>query len=406
MKLRLTVIAGPAVGHCFEIDPGHTLVVGRGEKSEARLDDPSVSRVHFEIANADSAIRVSDRGSMSGTFVDGKQVERMDVQIGAVVQAGDTRFRVENAEETDRTTAPMVRSHSAESKPLPQLVGTVLGPYRLDKIIGKGSSGLVFKAYDADKDRVAAVKVLTPQFTADDEQRMRFVRAMKTMLPVKDPRIINLYNAGKNGPYCWAAMEFIDGENLSQLIDRTGIEGMLDWKKVWQVAVDVGRALNAGYEHKIVHRNVTPTNIMRRSSDKACLLGDFMLAKALEGTLAQQVTQPGQILGDIPYLAPERTRADGNVDTRADIYGLGATCYALLTGRPPVSGETLTEMIKNVREEQPEPPKRYQLAVNELFQDVVMRMIAKDPCDRFQTPSDLIKELVRIGNYQNLDPGF
>jgi serine/threonine protein kinase len=229
---------------------------------------------------------------------------------------------------------------------------------------------------------------------------------MKTMLPIKDDRIINLYNAGKNGPYCWLAMEYIEGENLAQMIERTGIEGMIDWKKVWRVAVDVGRALHTGYENKIIHRNVTPTNIIRRKSDEVCLLGDFMLAKALEGTMVQQVTQPGQILGDIPYLAPERTRADAEVDTRSDLYGLGATCYALLTGRPPVGGDSLTEMIKNVREQKPEPPKRYQLAVNDLFQDVVMKMIAKDPADRFQSPSDLIKELVRIGKYQGLDPGF
>ncbi len=406
MKLRLTVIAGPDAGRTFNLDPGQTLLVGRGEKSEARLGDPSVSRVHFEIGNDGADVLVADKGSSSGTFLDGKQVDRSKMKIGSVIQAGDTRFRLEEQGVTERTMAPVNRPDTSEAKPLRQLVGTELGPYRLLEIIGKGNSGLVFKAHDAEKDRIAAVKVLTPQFTANDEQRQRFVRAMKTMLPIKDDRIVNLHNAGKNGPYCWAAMEYVEGENLSQLIERIGIEGMLDWKKVWLAAVDIARALHKGYEHKIVHRNVTPTNILRRKSDEACLLGDFMLAKALEGTLAQQVTQPGQILGDIPYLAPERTLADAEVDTRSDLYGLGATCYALLTGRPPVSGNTLTEMVHNVREESPEPPKKYQLAVNDLFQDIVMTLIAKDPADRMQTPSGLIKELVRIGRYQGLDPGF
>jgi len=403
MKLRLVVIAGPDAGRSFTIDPGETLLVGRGEKSAARLGDPSVSRVHFEIGHDGEGVLVEDKGSSSGTFVDGTQVEKSQVAVGGVIQVGDTRMRLETSEQTERTMAPKAQPKTAESRPLPELVGTELGPYKLTEIIGKGNSGVVFKAHDAEKDRVAAVKVLTPQFTANDEQRQRFVRAMKTMLPVKDERIVNLYNAGKNGPYCWAAMEFIEGENLSELIERIGIEGMLDWKKVWRVAVDVGRALQAGYEHKIIHRNVTPKNILRRSSDEACLLGDFMLAKALEGTLAQQVTQPGQILGEIPYLAPERTRADVEVDTRADLYGLGATCYALLTGKPPVTEGPLTEMIKNVREETPEPPKKYQLSVNEMFQDVVMTLIAKEPADRYQTPTQLIKELLRIGTFNNLD---
>lgn len=406
MKLRLTVIAGPDAGRTFSLDPGQTLVVGRGEKSAARLSDPSVSRVHFEIGNDGGDVLVADRGSSSGTFVDGKQVDKSKMKIGSMIQAGDTRFRLEEQATTERTVAPANRPDTSEAKPLAQLVGTELGPYKLLEIIGKGNSGLLFKAHDAEKDRIAAVKVLTPQFTDNDEQRQRFVRAMKTMLPIKNDRIINLFNAGKNGPYCWAAMEYIEGENLSQLIERTGIDGMLDWKKVWLAAVDVARALNTGYEHKIIHRNVTPTNILRRKRDDACLLGDFMLAKALEGTLAQQVTQPGQILGDIPYMAPERTLADAEVDTRSDMYGLGATCYALLTGRPPVSGDSLTEMIKNVREETPEPPKKFQLSVNDLFQDIVMSLIEKNPADRIQTPSDLIKELVRIGKYRGLDPGF
>ena len=406
MKLRLSVIAGPDAGRSFSLDPGQTLVVGRGEQSAARLGDPSVSRVHFEIGSDGETILVADRGSSSGTFVDGKQIQKSQIPVGGLIQAGDTRLRIEQDGVTEKTMAPAAQRGVGESKPLPELLGTELGPYKLNEIIGKGSSGMVFKAFDAEKNRVAAVKVLTPQFTADDEQRMRFVRAMKTMLPVKDDRIIRLYNAGKNGPYCWAAMEFIEGENLAQLIERTGIEGMLDWKKVWLAAVDIARALHAGYEHKIIHRNVTPTNIIRRKSDEACLLGDFMLAKALEGTLAQQVTQPGQIIGDIPYLAPERTQADAEVDTRSDLYGLGATCYALLTGRPPISGSTLTEMVNNVRNEQPEPPKRYQLAVNDLFQDVVMSLLAKDPADRFATPSKLIKELLRIGKFNNLDAGF
>ncbi len=404
MTVRLNVIAGPAAGRFFDLEPGTALLVGRGDKSDAQVADPSVSRVHFQLGFDGQAISLTDQGSSSGTFLDGKQVQNAVVSPGCVIQAGDTRFRVEDLSRPKENTQAPVNRETA--KPLTELVGDVLGKYELLEIIGKANSGIVFKARDTEKDSLAAVKVLTPQFTANDEQRMRFVRAMKTMLPVHSDRIINLLNAGKTGPYCWAAMEYVDGENLAQLIERTGIEGMLDWKKVWRVAIDVGRALHAGYEHKVVHRNVTPTNIIRRNSDQACLLGDFMLAKALEGTLAKQVTQPGQILGELPYLAPERTSGDAEVDTRSDMYGLGATCYALLTGRPPVDGDSLMDIIKNVREQQPLPPKRYQLAVNDLFQDVVMSMIAKDPADRPQTPAELIGDLVRIGKFNNLDPGF
>lgn len=406
MKLQLNVIAGPDRGRVFDLDQGSTLVVGRGDQSDTRINDPSVSRVHFEITNNGNSILVKDRGSSSGTFVAGQQIQSSEINTGAVIQAGDSELRVDTPDKGETTIAPGRYSEQpTRIKPLSQLVGTELGPYKITEIIGKSNSGMVFKAHDAEKDRTAAVKVLTPQFTSDDDQRQRFVRAMKTMLPIKHDRIVRLYNAGKTGPYCWAAMEFVDGENLSQEIERIGIDGMMDWKKVWRVAVDIGQALNAGYENKIVHRNVTPTNILRRKSDGTCLLGDFMLAKALEGTLAQQVTQPGEVLGEVPYLAPERTKADAEIDTRSDMYGLGATCYALLTGRPPTSGDSLVEMIKNVREQQPDPPKKYQLSVNDLFQDVVMKLIAKSPDDRYDNPSLLLKELAKIGKFNSLDAG-
>ena len=406
MDLQLTIFAGPDAGRVCDIGDGQTVIVGRGDKSDFRLADPSVSRIHFELGNRDEEYVISDRGSSSGTFVDGKQITTGTISLDSVIQIGDTRIRLIKKNKGDYTNSPVNQADVGGVKPLKKLIGTQLGPYELLEIIGKGNNGLVFKARDAEKNRIAAVKVLTPQFTANDEQRQRFVRAMRTMLPIKDPRIVDLYNAGKNGPYCWAAMEYIDGENLSELIERTGIEGMLDWKKVWQIAVDVARALNKGYENKIIHRNVTPANILRRHSDKVCLLGDFMLAKALEGTLAQQVTQPGQLLGDIPYMAPERTRANMEVDTRSDLYGLGATCYALLTGRPPVGGDSLVETLSNVRDETPRAPKSYQLAINDLFEGIVMQLLEKNPDNRLQTPSDLIKELVRIGRYQSLDPGF
>ena len=118
--------------------------------------------------------------------------------------------------------------------------------------------------------------------------------------------------------------------------------------------------------------------------------------------MARDVTSPGQILGELNYLAPERTQGNSELDIRSDLYGLGATCYALLTGRPPVSGLSMVEIIKNVRDQKPEPPKKFQLSVNELFQDVIMTLIEKDPADRFQTPAKLISELTRIGKFNNL----
>ena len=399
MNLNLKVVAGPDAGTEFGLAVGNTRIVGRGEQSDTRVNDRAVSRIHFKIENRDGEIYLKDEGSSSGTFVNGEKFKEGTVTPECIIQAGDTQFRLDPAPSEDQT---IVSNKTIDLKPLPDLVGETFGPYEVLEVIGKGQTGMVFKAHDASKNRDAAIKVLAPQYTSNEEQRQRFVRAMKTMLQVKSDRIVRLYNAGIKGPYCWAAMEFVEGSNLASLIEKVGIEGMLDWKQVWQIAVDIGIALQAGHANKIIHRNVIPTNILRRDSDKVCLLGDFMLTKALEGTLAKNLTQPGQLLGAVAYMAPERTTADSDVDTRSDMYGLGATCYALLTGQPPATGSSTVEIVQSIRESIPELPKKFQLSINENFQDVVMKMLAKDPAERFQTPDDLIHELARIGKFNNM----
>lgn len=408
MKRQLVVIAGPEAGRVFSLDDGQTLVIGRGQSSNTQINDPRMSRVHCQVQVDGGQTWLLDNGSSSGTFVGGERVARHELKPGEVFQVGDSQFRFQL--ETCQEASTLVGGQ-AFGRPKPQpaitplkdLVGTSLAHYRLDVILATGESGMVFKAWDTEKSRVAAVKVLTPDTTRQEEQKERFVRAMRTMIDIRSPHIVAIHHAGKTGPYCWAAMEFVDGEDLTKVIRRIGVQGMLDWREAYRVAVHIGRALQEAYQRKIIHRNVTPANILRRHVDKVCLLGDLMLAKALEGSLARQVTEPGQLIGDVPYMSPERTRDRAEVDHRSDIYGLGATLYALLTGRPPVESQSLPDLVRRVRQEEPRSPKDYQLSINDTFQDVVLQMIAKRPEDRFQSPADLLRELDRIGRYNNLE---
>ena len=201
---------------------------------------------------------------------------------------------------------------------------------------------------------------------------------------------------------CWVAMEYVEGEDLTKVIERIGTAGMLDWQFGYRVAVQIGRALAAAYEHGIVHRNITPQNILYSPDEKVCKLGDLMLAKSLELNPAEQITRPGQLIGEIAYLAPERTGGEQEIDCRSDIYGLGATVYALLTGRPTFEANSLPELIRKIREEEPEKPKTYQLSIADMFEGVVMRMLSKRPEDRFQSPDALLQDLERIGKFQGI----
>jgi serine/threonine-protein kinase len=199
------------------------------------------------------------------------------------------------------------------------------------------------------------------------------------------------------------AMEFVDGESMDKVIERIGIAGMLDWRYALRVAVHIARALDYAHSQNIIHRNITPTNIMMRSSDKVAKLGDLMFAKALEGTNAKQVTRPGELVGEVAYMAPERTHGhNSEIDGRSDIYGLGATVYALLTGRPPFEGNSLIDLVEKIRNAEPVRPKKYQLSIPDLFEGVVMQMLAKRPQERQASAKDLLADLERVAKFQGV----
>ena len=169
-----------------------------------------------------------------------------------------------------------------------------------------------------------------------------------------------------------------------------------------RTAAQIGKALAYAHGQKIIHRNVTPKNILIDAASKEAKLGDLMKAKALEGILAKQITRPGELIGDVAYMSPERTRGSSDVDGRADIYGLGATVYALLTGRPPFDGATLVEKITKIRKDDPVKPTKYQLSIPALFEGTVMKMLAKRPEDRFQSAAELVGELERVAKFQGM----
>ncbi len=408
MQCQLVVIAGPETGRTFAVEDGQTLVIGRGQASDTQINDPRMSRVHCRLMIDKGKAVLVDAGGRGTTLVGGQPITERELQPGEVFQAGDTHIRYQLDRPQEATTMAGLQAFGRPKPPPPitpldDLVGHSLAHYRLDAIIARGASGVVFKATDTERDRTAAIKVLAPDPAHSEEQKDRFVRAMQTMLPVRHPNLVQLYNAGKTGPYCWAAMEYVDGESMTEVIARIGVEGMLDWREAHRVAVHIGRALEEAYQRKIIHRNVTPRNILRRRRDRVCLLGDLMLAKALRGSLARQVTQPGQLVGDVAYMSPERTRGSEGVDHRSDIYGLGATLYALLTGRAPFASPSLPALVRKVRDEPPRKPREYQLSINDLFQDAVLKMLAKQPEERFATPRELLKQLEQIARYNNIE---
>jgi Protein kinase domain/Inner membrane component of T3SS, cytoplasmic domain len=444
MAKQFVVIVGPDRGLVLEVGEAIRLPIGRSRQALLRLHDPQVSRSHCVVEVAADWVMLRDVGSTGGTFVNGQRVSEHVLRPGDVITLGKTQLQYQEEDLADQPTLPpeevpaepvaepaaVVPEPAAAAAPEPpprparparveavpgaklaalppermsELSGQTLAHFRIGPLVARGQSGLVFQARDFKHHRDVALKVLHPQFTENKEGVNRFVRAMKTMLPLRHPNLVALYGAGKTGPYCWAAMEYVEGESLAQVIHRIGVAGMLDWRFTLRIAVDLARALQFAHQHQIIHRNITPQNTLLRERDKRALLGDLMLAKAMEGALAVHVTRAGEVVGDIRYMSPERLAGNQNVDARSDIYSLGALIYALLTGHAPFEGETTTHTISLIYKSDLIRPKKFQMSIADAFEGVVMTMLSRYPEKRFQTADKVVADLESVAKFQAVE---
>ncbi|MBI1310737.1 protein kinase [bacterium] len=409
MEYSIAVVSGPDNGQTFALRSGQTIVVGRGQQTGTRLQDPSVSRQHCEISFLRGELRLRDLGSGTGSFVNSVNVTEAVLRPGDCISIGDTDLRVEVVGGLDAPTIAPARQATPPVRDLSMLKDQSLHCFQIVDEIARGVTGTVFRAARPDRNETVALKVLWPDITQSSDERRRFVRAMKTMQPIRHPNIVRILNAGitevsdRPEPLCWFAMELVDGFNLQQLTRNLGTAGMLDWQYAYRVAVHVGRALEVAYQNGIVHRGITPENVLIPRAERIAKLGDLMLAKALGGIAADQITRRGELIGEIPYMSPERTRGE-DIDHRSDLYSLGATLYTVITGQTPSDAPSAAAMIRQIQEGEPLRPRTFQLSINDMFEGVVLKLLERRPADRYQTPTELLSDLERVGRFAGLKP--
>jgi len=434
MNYFLNIVSGPNHGPRRPLTDHVVLVIGRGEDCDLSLNDPSVSRVHARVTLLDGHIYLEDAGSRWGTLVNGIPTDSRELSPGDRVEIGDTQLRLETDSPLVTTLAPVRRrildrlsgrrrrrnGHKPEQPTIPDrgqlaesrnharpplrqfdlegLVGKKFLQYQVESVMARPRSGFIFKALDLrHADRPIALKVFRPDFFQDSRGARRFLRAMRTTISLEHENIVRAYAAGRTRGLCFTASEFVEGESVSQMIRRIGVAGMLDWRNAWRIASGVAEALEFAHDSNIVHRNIGPGNILIRAKDRCVKLGDLMLAKALDQTGNERITRAGEVVGDLRYLSPEQLSGEQPIDSRADVYGLGATLYAVLTGKPPFEGGTAAEIIRRVMTGAPEPPTRSHLAIPSQFEGLVLRMLAVRPEDRPETATRLRTELERVG---------
>jgi formylglycine-generating enzyme required for sulfatase activity len=261
-----------------------------------------------------------------------------------------------------------------------------LGPYALERELARGGMGSVHLARHVELGRQVALKLLLSDATADDA--VRFEREARVLAQLRHPNVVTLHESGVDAGRRWLALELVAGGSLQGRLDRSG---PLDPRAAVELLIPVARAIAAAHAAGVLHRDLKPANILLDEAGRPKVT-DFGIARRLDAQ-TRQLTRTNAAIGTPSFAPPEQFGGE-QVDARADVYGLGATLYALVAGRPPFEGSYL-DVVRRVTMVEPRPPSTHQAAVPRDLDLVVLRCLEKAPADRYSSPDALAHELER-----------
>ncbi|MCB0929088.1 MAG: Stk1 family PASTA domain-containing Ser/Thr kinase [Mycolicibacterium insubricum] len=265
--------------------------------------------------------------------------------------------------------------------------------YELGEILGFGGMSEVHLARDTRLHRDVAVKVLRADLARDPSFYLRFRREAQNAAALNHPAIVAVYDTGEAetsaGPLPYIVMEYVDGVTLRDIVHT---EGPIPSQRAIEIIADACQALNFSHQHGIIHRDVKPANIMI-SKNKAVKVMDFGIARALADS--SNVTQTAAVIGTAQYLSPEQARGE-SVDARSDVYSLGCVLYEILTGEPPFVGDTPVAVAYQHVREDPVPPSHRNPEISPYLDAIVLKALAKNPENRYQTAAEMRADLIRV----------
>jgi hypothetical protein len=298
----------------------------------------------------------------------------------------------EAAPPTDDTPTIISRhspNASAEGDPATGIRGRRLAHFELIEPIGVGGMAAVLRARDTQLDRLVALKILPPEMSGDGENVKRFHQEARSAAKLDHENIARVFFCGEDQRLHFIAFEFVEGENLRTLIER---RGLLPADEALRYMLQVAAGLAHASRRGVVHRDIKPSNIIITPHGRAKLV-DMGLARCLEGRSDHDLTQSGVTLGTFDYISPEQALEPREADVRSDIYSLGCTFYHALTGWPPVPEGTAAKKLHCHQHVKPVDPRQYAPDLPVEVVQILDRMMAKQPRDRFQSPEQLVHQL-------------
>jgi serine/threonine-protein kinase len=275
--------------------------------------------------------------------------------------------------------------------------GSVLaGRYQIEARIGSGGMAEVFRGFDPVLNRTVAIKVLHQQYSRDASFVARFRREAQAAARLNHPNIVGVYDTGEDDSTQFIVMEFIEGRTLAEVLATGRRPSPVQAAEMTQ---RVCAAITAAHAQGVIHRDIKPGNIMVTREGTVKVM-DFGIARITTGV--ETAPQTSAVLGTASYLSPEQAQGQV-VDARTDIYSLGAVLYEMLTGKPPFTGESAVAIAYKQVNETPPPPSQVNPDVPPRLDAVVMRALAKNPANRYQSAQDFASDLDRVVKGQEVE---
>jgi serine/threonine protein kinase len=269
-----------------------------------------------------------------------------------------------------------------------------LGKYEVWYHIATGGMGAVYHALDTEQNREVALKILPPDLASKPAMVVRFRREYAAASKMRHENIVELYELGELNQTLYFAMEFVEGIDLHEYVKK---EGPLDPEEARQIILQGARALRHAAQHGIVHRDIKPSNFLlsRKNGKVHVKLTDFGLAREVTDD-QYRVTRAGTTVGTIDYMSPEQARDSGNADARSDLYSLGSTWFHLLTGQAPFPAGGLGERLIRIMNDAPPDICKLNPRVSPACREILEKLLAKSPDDRYPTAEALIDDLLSL----------
>src|SRR5437588_9961920 len=275
--------------------------------------------------------------------------------------------------------------------PLAALLATLAQHYTIERQAGVGGMATVYVARDLKHDRHVALKVLKPELAALLGVE-RFLSEIRVTAHLQHPHILPLFDSGQAGGLIYYVMPHVEGESLRQRLER---EKQLPIDVAVGLTADVAAALDYAHRHGVVHRAITPENVLFQ--DGQAVVADFGIALAVSAAAGSRLTETGLSLGTPQYMSPEQATGDRLIDARSDVYSLATVLYETPAGEPPITGPTVQSVIAKVVTDRPRPLRQLRESVPPHVEAAVVKAPAKLRADRFQTAAQVAAAVARPG---------